>query len=200
VTAATLAAAVRAVHPDRPDVLIGHSLGTVSALGLLEADPGWAGTVILEDPPSPLAPDACRTLADGVVADVEAVRADRQAVVDRVHRECPRWDDEDVHWAVQGIAEMDPAPFARWLRALAGDAGLRTSAADRIGAVAPEAHVLAAVGDRSLLDGGSALAAVDREALEARLPPGHVIGIAGGRCLHRDAPDEWLAAVEAIIC
>ena len=72
-------------------------------------------------------------------------------------------------------------------------------APDRIGAVAPEAHVLAAVGDRSLLDGGSALAAADREALEARLPPGHVIGIAGGHCLHRDAPDEWLAAVEAII-
>ena len=30
-------------------------------------------------------------------------------------------------------------------------------------------------------------------------PPGHVVGIAGGHCLHRDAPDEWLAAVEAII-
>ena len=155
--------------------------------------------MILEDPPSRLAPDACRTLADGVVADVEAVRADRRAVVDRVRRECPRWDDEDVHWAVQGIAEMDPAPFA----ALAAGARRRRGPphlrADRIGAVAPEAHVLAAVGDRSLLDGGSALAAVDREALEARLPPGHVIGIAGGHCLHRDAPDEWLAAVEAII-
>jgi pimeloyl-ACP methyl ester carboxylesterase len=199
VSAATLAAAVREVHPDGPDVLIGHSLGTVTALGLLEADPGWAGTVILEEPPSRLAPEACRTLADGIVADVDAVRADRAAVVDRVRRECPRWDEEDVHWAVEGIGEMDPAPFARWLRALAGDAGLRTAMPERIGAVAPRAHVLAAVGERSLLDGGSALAAADHDVLEARLLPGHVIGIDGGHCLHRDAPDEWLAAVEAII-
>jgi len=199
VSAATLAAAVREVHPQRPDVLIGHSLGTVTALGLLEADPGWAATVILEEPPSRLAPDACRTLADGIVADVDAVRADRRAIVDRVRRECPRWDDEDVHWAVQGIAEMDPGPFARWLRALAADASLRPATPDRIGTVAPRAHVLAAVGDRSLLDGGSALAAPDREALEARLLRGHVIGIEGGHCLHRDAPDAWLAAVGAII-
>jgi len=199
VSAATLAAAVREVHPQRPDVLIGHSLGTVTALGLLEADPGWADTVILEESPSRLAAEACRTLADGIVADVDAVRADRRAVVDRVRRECPRWDGEDVHWAVQGIAEMDPDPFARWLLALAADESLRPAAPDWIGAVAPGAHVLAAVGDRSLLDGGSALAAADREALDARLPPGHVIGIAGGHCLHRDAPDEWLAAVGAII-
>jgi len=199
VSAATLAAAVREVHPDRPEVLIGHSLGTVTALGLLEAEPGWAGTVILEDPPSRLAPAACRTLADGIVADVDAVRADRDAVAGRVRHDCPSWDDEDVHWAVQGIAEMDPGPFARWLRALAADEALRTATPDRIAAVAPGAHVLAAVGDRSLLDGGSALAAADRAALEARLPPGHVVGIDGGHCLHRDAPDEWLAAVEAII-
>ena len=199
VSAATLAAAVREVHPQRPDVLIGHSLGTVTALGLLEADPGWADTVILEESPSRLAAEACRTLADGIVADVDAVRADRRAVVDRVRRECPRWDGEDVHWAVQGIAEMDPDPFARWLLALAADESLRPAAPDWIGAVAPGAHVLAAVGDRSLLDGGSALAAADRAALEARLPPGHVVGIDGGHCLHRDAPDEWLAAVEAII-
>ena len=134
--------------------------------------------MILEDPPSRLAPEACRTLADGIVADVDTVRADRGAVVDRVRRECPRWDGEDVHWAVQGIAEMDPGPFARWLRAMAADESLRTATPDRIGAVAPGAHVLAAVGERSLLDGGSALAAADREALEGRLPPGHVIGIA----------------------
>jgi pimeloyl-ACP methyl ester carboxylesterase len=199
VSPATLAAAIRAVHADGPDVLVGHSLGTVTALGLLEADPGWAGTVILEEPPSRLAPEDCRTLADGIVADVDAVRADRRAVAARVRRECPRWDDDDVHWAVQGIAEMDPHPFARWLRALAGSSGLGTTPADRIGTVAPSAHVLAALGDRSLLDGGSALAVADRAALETRLPPGHVIGIDGGHCLHRDAPDEWLAAVEAII-
>jgi pimeloyl-ACP methyl ester carboxylesterase len=197
VSAATLAAAIRAIHPERPDVLVGHSLGTVTAIGLLEADPAWAGTVILEEPPSRLAPDACLALADGIVADVDAVRADRAAVVARVRRESPRWDDEDVHWAVQGIAEMDPLPFARWLRALAGDQHAHAATPERIASVAPRAHVLAALGGRPLLDGGSALTTADRDALAARLPPGHVVGIDGGHCLHRDAPEQWLAAVEA---
>ena len=38
-------------------MLIGHSLGTVAAIGLLEREPGWAGAVILEEPPSALAPE-----------------------------------------------------------------------------------------------------------------------------------------------
>ena len=50
VDAAGLAAAVLEVHPEAPDVLIGHSLGTVAAVGLLEraaglgehGDPGGA--------------------------------------------------------------------------------------------------------------------------------------------------------------
>ena len=199
VSAATLAAAVREVHPQRPDVLIGHSLGTVTALGLLEADPGWADTVILEEPPSRLAAEACRTLADGIVADVDAVRADRRAVVDRVRRECPRWDGEDVHWAVQGIAELDPEPFARHLIALAHDGHPRQSTPERILAAAPEAYILVADTDRSLLEGGSALNRRDREALAAGLPEGHVIALDGGHCLHRDVPGEWLAALAAII-
>lgn len=198
VTAAVLAEAIRAVHPDPPDVLIGHSLGTVAAVGLLEADPAWARTVILEEPPSRLSPEDCLTLADGLGADVAAVRGDRQAVVDRVRRESPRWDDEDVHWAVQGIAEMDPAPFARMLRALARDGHPGIGMPARIAAAAPDAYVLAADTGRSLLEGGSAVSPADRDALAVRLPPGHVIGIEGGHCLHRDAPDEWLAAVAAI--
>ena len=136
-----------------------------------------------------------------IVADVDAVRADRRAVVDRVRRECPRWDGEDVHWAVQGIAEMDPGPFARWLRALAGDEGLRTATPDRIGAVAPERprpRRRSASGRCSTA--GRRWPRPTARPSRRRLPPGHVIGIAGGHCLHRDAPDEWLAAVEAIIC
>jgi pimeloyl-ACP methyl ester carboxylesterase len=173
VTAGVLATAIRAVHPAGPGVLVGHSLGRVAALALLEADAGWAGTLILEEPPSLLAPEDCLTLADGL--------------------------DADVHWAVQGIAQMDPVPFARRLRALADDASLRLGTPDRVLAVAPGAHVLAARDDRSLLEGGSALAATDRDALAARLPPGHVIAMDGGHRLHRDAPDEWLAAVASVI-
>ena len=118
VEAAGLAAAVLEVHPEAPHVLIGHSLGTVAAIGLLERDPGWAGTVILEEPPSPLAPELCLGMAESITADAAAVREDRAGLVERIRREQPRWADEDVRWAVEGIAG-----WIRSVRALAPRAG-----------------------------------------------------------------------------
>jgi pimeloyl-ACP methyl ester carboxylesterase len=197
-TSDALADAVVALHPDGPDVLIGHSLGALTALGLAARDPGWARTVILEDPPSLLHPDVCLELADTIEADVATVLADRRPVVERVRAEHPGWADDDVHWAVQGIAEMDPAPFARWLRAIARDERLRGPTPDRVLGAAPEAYVLAARSELPFLEGGSALREADRAELERRLPAGHVVAIGGGHCLHRDAPDAWLAAVRSI--
>jgi len=108
-----LAEAVREIHPEPPDVLIGHSLGTVTALAL---QPGWGRTVILEEPASSLQPDVCVTISESLTADAVAVRRDRPAVVERVRRENPPWSDEDVHWSVEGMAQMDAAPFARRVR------------------------------------------------------------------------------------
>jgi pimeloyl-ACP methyl ester carboxylesterase len=197
-TDAVLAAAVRDLCAERPDVVVGHSLGAITALALLEHEPRWARTVVLEDPPSILDdPALLRTVADMVEARAHAVRTDRASVVAQVRRDSPAWDDRDVHWAVEGVAEMDAPPFARRLRALADEE--RPDLPDRIVAAAPGAHVLAATGGRAFLDGGSALSDADREELARRLPPGHVVGIAGGHCLHRDAPDAWLAAVGAIL-
>ena len=198
VDAAGLAAAVLEFHPEEPDVLIGHSLGTLAALGLLERQPGWAGTVILEEPPSVLAPDLCLGMAESITADAAAVREDRAGLIERVRRENPRWADEDVRWAVEGIDEMDPAPFARRLRALAEEED-QVGAPDRILAAAPTPYVIAATSERPLLDGGSALNRADRAELAHRLPAGHLVELDGGHCLHRDAPAEWLAAVTAML-
>ena len=198
-TGEVLADAVLAVHPEAPDVLIGHSLGTVTALELVERVPGWARTVILEEPPSALPPEVCLGMAESITADVAAVRADRAPVLERVRRECPRWAEEDVYWAVQGIAEMDPEPFARRLRSLASGTTPQTPTAERILAAAPAAHVLAGRSAAAVLEGGSVLGAADREALVRGLPDGHLVELDGGHCLHRDAPAEWLRAVSAIL-
>ena len=197
VDAAGLAAAVLEVHPEEPDVLIGHSLGTLAALGLLERQPGWAGTVILEEPPSVLGPELCLGMAESITADAAAVREDREGLVERIRREQPRWAGEDVRWAVEGIAEMDPAPFARRLRELAEEGSVGTS--ERILTAEPTPYVLAASSERPLLDGGSALSRADRAELAHRLPAGHLVELDGGHCLHRDAPVEWLAAVAAML-
>jgi pimeloyl-ACP methyl ester carboxylesterase len=196
---AALAEAIRAVVPVAPDVLVGHSLGALTALALLARDPGWARIAILEEPASLLEPQTCLALADGIVADVEAVRHDRGPVVARVRREHPVWADEDVHWAVEGIAQMQPGPFAQWLRRLARDPGLRAPLPERVLGAAPEAHVLAGRGEGSFTDGGSALRDADRDELARRLPGGHVVEIESGHCLHRDAPDAWLRAVRSIV-
>jgi len=197
VDAAGLAAAVLEVHPEAPDVLIGHSLGTVAAIGLLEREPGWAGTVILDEPPSRLAPELCLGMAESVTADAAAVREDRAGLTERIRREQPRWADEDVYWSVEGIAEMGPVPFARWLRALAAEEPAGTP--ERILAAEPTPYVIAASSERTLLDGGSALSRGDRAELAHRLPAGHVVELDGGHCLHRDAVAEWLAAVAAVL-
>ena len=198
VDAAGLAAAVLEVHPEAPDVLIGHSLGTVAAIGLLEREPGWAGTVILEEPPSRLAPELCLSMAESITADAAAVREDRAGLTERIRGEQPRWADEDVYWAVEGIAEMDPVPFARRLRELAEeDDQVGTPA--RILAADPTPYVIAASSERPLLDGGSALSRADRAELARRLPAGQLVELDGGHCLHRDAPAEWLAAVAAML-
>jgi pimeloyl-ACP methyl ester carboxylesterase len=196
-TPAVLADAVLDVHPDGPDVLIGHSLGAITALALLERDPWWARTVILEEPPTALAPDVCEFIAETVAADGAAVREDRDGFTARLRDMVPGWAEEDIHWRVQGIAEMDPEPFVRRFQALAREPSAR--APDRILAAAPEAYVL--VGDlaRPAAEGGSVLSAADRDELAARLPAGHVIELDGGHVLHRDAPDAWLAAVVSII-
>jgi pimeloyl-ACP methyl ester carboxylesterase len=194
-----LARAIVELVPDGPDVLVGHSLGALTALGLLARAPGWARVTILEEPASLLDPETCLALADGIVADVAAVRTDPGPTLARVRREHPRWDDEDVHWAVQGIAEMHPGPFARRFRRLAREEHVRTPLPQRLLAAAPAAYVLAAHSERAFMDGGSALRRADREELARRLPAGHVVAIDGGHCLHRDAPDEWLAAVRSIV-
>jgi pimeloyl-ACP methyl ester carboxylesterase len=196
---AALAGATRAVVAEGPDVVVGHSLGTFTALALLERDPGWAGTAILEEPPSRPQSETWVALADQIEADVATVRADRRPVVARVRRDHPDWADEDVHWAVEGIARMDPAPFARRFRRIVQDDRLRMTLPDRVCAAAPQAHVLAARSERPFMDGGSALRDADREELARRLPAGHVVAIEGGHCLHRDAPDAWLMAVRAAL-
>ena len=188
-----LADAVLECYPEGPDVLIGHSLGTITALALLERDRGWARTVILEEPPTALAPERCRLIAETIAADAVAVREDRSGYTERLRSVVP-WAEEDLHWAVQGLAEMEVEPFVRRFEALALEPPAR--APDRILAAAPEAYVL--VG-RPAAEGGSVLSAADRDELAARLPAGHVIELDGGHCLHRDVPDAWLAAVVSIV-
>ncbi len=198
VSPARLAEAVRDQVPSGPDVLIGHSLGALTALALLDADPGWARRVILEDPPTIDQDGTTGDLARSIRADHALLPGGRADLLDRVRRDCPRWDERDVHWAVEGIARMNPEPFARWLE---GDADMRPQfqLAERVLSLAETPFLIVAPRARPFGAGGSALVDPDRAVLERKLAPDHLITIDGGHCLHRDAPAEWLAAVRGIL-
>ena len=190
--------AVLATVPGRPHVLVGHSLGVVTALALLAREPGWVEVVVLEDPPciGELAPEAFTGLvAAGVRADTAAVRANHSAVVLRIREDCPRWTEEDVEHAVRGIEQMNGEAFATWLESTDLEDDVFDTVA-RVLDVHPTPHVLMARSPKSFFEGGSAVSNRDREVLRGKLPHGHLVEIDGGHCLHRDAPDAWLDAVE----
>jgi pimeloyl-ACP methyl ester carboxylesterase len=179
---ASVAAAV--ALPDRVDLLVGHSLGAIIAMALAERRPGIARALVLEDPPGAGADRAA--LAQGIEADGELVRRDRDAVVRRVRAANPTWADEDVEYSVDGIAATDvPAVVA----ALRGP--LRWDLPALVAALAVPALLLAATGAR-----GSALR-LDRTAVHDLMPDGRFVVLDSGHCLHRDRPDEWIRAVSA---
>jgi pimeloyl-ACP methyl ester carboxylesterase len=174
------------------DLLVGHSLGAIVALGLLGRDPGAARALVLEEPPGTGAIDL-GALAAVIVHDATAVRIDRTPIVAREREANPRWDPGDVERSVRGIEEADSDAIVaalngplRWdLSALLARVDLPT-----LVLAAPDAP------GRFPLDPGSALRGADREAVRGALARERFVEIEGGHCLHRDDPQRWLEVVD----
>lgn len=186
-------------HPAAPDVLVGHSLGSLTALLLAERTPGWAGTVLLEDPPSIVDdPRVVLALQQQMRDDAALLQRDRAALTARIAGDSPRWATDDVYWSVEALAQTDLPGLDRLFdNVLSGEHG-RFDIADRILGTHPVPWVLAATDRRPFSEGGTALVEPDRSRLEQALPAGHFIGVEGGHSLHRDNPEAWLAAFDRI--
>ena len=174
------------------DLLVGHSLGAIVALGLRGRDPGAARALVLEEPPGLGAVDL-GALATVIVHDAAAVRIDRVPLVARERRANPRWDPGDAERSVRGIEQADSEAI---VAALNGP--LRWDLSALLAAVDVPVLVLAArdAQGRFPLDAGSALRSADRDAVRAALAPKRFVEIEGGHCLHRDDPRRWLEAVD----
>jgi pimeloyl-ACP methyl ester carboxylesterase len=173
------------------DLLVGHSLGAIVALGLLARDPGAARALVLEEPPGAIDVGG---LATGIVHDAAAVRVGRAPFVAREREANPRWDPGDVERSVRGIEEADADAIAAALRG-----PLRWDLAALLAGVNVPMLVLAATAAPGSfpLDAGSALRGDDREAVRAAVRPGRFLELEGGHCLHRDDPQRWLEVVDA---
>jgi pimeloyl-ACP methyl ester carboxylesterase len=174
------------------DLLAGHSLGAIVALGLLARDPGAARAVVLEEPPGPGSIDL-GALAAVVAQDAAAVRRDRAPLVAREREANPHWDPGDVERSVRGIEEADVAAV---VAALHG--ALRWDLSALLAGVGIPALVVAAPAAPGTfpLDPGSALCGADRDAVRAALTPDRFVVLDGGHCLHRDDPARWLEVVD----
>jgi pimeloyl-ACP methyl ester carboxylesterase len=169
------------------DLLVGHSLGAVTAIGAVVAHPGLARAVVLEDPPGGRRPAAvAEELAHGVELDAGIARTDRDRLVRRSRADHPGWADEDVEQDVVGIERADAAAVAAGLRA-----GLLSWDVPGLVAAADVPVLLLAAAEPN-----SALADDARRGARAALPPERFVELPGGHCLHRDLPAGWLAAVD----
>jgi len=174
------------------DLLAGHSLGAIVALGLLARDPAAARAVVLEEPPGPGSIDLT-ALAAVIAHDAAAVRRDRAPLVAREREANPRWDPGDVERSVRGIEETDADAV---VAALHGP--LRWDLSALLASVGIPALVLAAPATPGTfpLDPGSALRGPDRDAVRAALSADRLVVLDGGHCLHRDDAARWVDVVD----
>jgi pimeloyl-ACP methyl ester carboxylesterase len=167
------------------DLMVGHSLGAIAALGLAAHRPGIARALVLEDPAGFPGP-GLRLLADDVESDAAAAAADRAALINLKRTANPRWADRDAAHSVDGVCAADVTAIAAALRTQ-----LSWDLPAMIAAAPVPVLVLAAPND-----GRSAMLG-DWGKIRDLLPPERFVVIDGGHSLHRDRPAEWLDAVAA---
>jgi pimeloyl-ACP methyl ester carboxylesterase len=193
-TADALVRGVTAQVSGPVDLLVGHSMGAATAISTVARRPGFARAVVLEDPPGGLGLSS-EQLANGVERDADIARQDRDRLVRRSRTDHPTWAAQDVEQDVRGIEEADATAVAAGIRA-----GLRGWDIPTLVAAVDVPVLLLVAPDTRGQDPdrpGSALSGDARAGVRAAVPPDRFVELPGGHCLHRDLPQEWLAAVDA---
>ncbi len=158
----------------RADVLLGHSLGALTAMKLCADHPGLARRLVLEDPPSG-GNDPDETARE-VERGASRAHEDPRALAHEMLSENPSWAEEDATNSVAGLRDCDAGALARLRRE-----GLRWELAALAGAVTVPTLLL--LGDRGL---GSALPAGERAVVASALREGSVEELETGHNVHRD--------------
>jgi pimeloyl-ACP methyl ester carboxylesterase len=167
------------------DLLVAHSLGAAVALELVHARPGIARRLVLEDPPSVTRADDLEFQAR-LERDVLAARDDPASEIRRELAENPLWLEEDARQNVEGRAMVD----------LEGTlASLRANTRTRVLELTPD---LALPTLFMLADEERSVVGEARSELLASLPSvARALTFDSGHTIHRDRPDEYVAAVLA---
>jgi pimeloyl-ACP methyl ester carboxylesterase len=171
--------------PGPVDLLVGHSLGALTALALLAREPAFALRLVLEDPPAAATLDWEQMAAD-LEADARKARTAPDELAAELAAENPRWTEEDVRGKLADLTECDAAEIAAALRA-----GLDYDLPAMLAAV--RVPTLLVLGTE---EAGSALAGAERAAVVAALGNGRPVVLPAGHSVHRDAFDAYLRALD----
>lgn len=184
-----LDALLDALELDRPYVL-GHSLGSLTALTWASRHPGRAAAMALEDPPLRTVPEILDAF-DGWMA-LNAMTPEDLAAHYAV--EYPHWTPEERLGRARMMAATHPAVFAE-LRADAAR-NLAAGTVERLDSLAAlDTPTLLMMGD---LEAGSMTAPADARRLAGLMPNTTIHRIPGaGHSIHRDWSDDFVAAVTA---
>lgn len=170
------------VAGQRFDVLVGHSLGAIVALDLAAAHPGLVGQVLLVDPPALGGELDVDTVADGLLRQSAAAKADPDAVARALALANPRWSAADARGVAGNNARLDEAVGA-WLRRQHWDLPALV-----VDCPLPVGLIVARGPETATVEPG-------RSQVLARLEPARVVEINGGHGLHRDRPALFLLAL-----
>ena len=181
---------------ERIDVLLGHSLGALTALEFGIEHPGLVRRLVLEDPPdSQGGPSGYAGVAREVEEGVARAKEDPDAAARSTRAENPSWTDEDVANDVAGDLACDAGPVATMVRD-----GLRPDLPAMIGALETPTLLMLGSGDR-----GSVMLEPDRTAVAAALRNGAVEVLETGHCVHREDFEgyvrglgRWLGEIEPL--
>jgi pimeloyl-ACP methyl ester carboxylesterase len=158
----------------RVDVLLGHSLGALTAMKLCADRPDLAHRLVLEDPPSggndPS--ETAREVREGAARAHE----DPRALAREMLSENPSWAEEDATNSVAGLRNCDAGVLARFRRD-----GLRWDLVAL--ACAIPVPTLLLLGDEAL---GSGLPAGERAAVASALRRSSIEELGAGHNVHRD--------------
>lgn len=160
------------------DVLLGHSLGALTALKFGADHPGLVRRLVLEDPPdSKGGPRGFEGVAQDVEAGVAHAQEDPDSAVRNTRAENPSWAEEDVANSVANGLACDAGPVAEMVRGRLRGLDLPAT----VGVL--EMPTLLVLGDQ---DRGSVMLEPERAAVAGALKHGAVEVFETGHCIHRE--------------
>jgi pimeloyl-ACP methyl ester carboxylesterase len=160
---------------EKIDVLLGHSLGALTALKLCGEHGDFAERLVLEEPPGSES-SSFEEVADMVESDVARAIEAPEEMKREQQEENPSWTEEDAANNVASLRDCDAGPIADMMRN-----GLRYDLSALVGSV--EIPALLVLGSEAQ---GSALPEPERTTVENVLHRGMVKVLDAGHGVHRE--------------